>query len=101
MLVGLVLLLACLASAQTTDDARALLQEIASSSRDAQSWIAEGIRINELTGLGAPMRNEQRFKVAYQSPCRMLSDMQHPLTEEAALVLIASHGRFASIRCES
>jgi hypothetical protein len=52
MVVALILLLFGVASAQTNEDARGLLQEIASSSRSAKSWRAEGIQVGEMTGRG-------------------------------------------------
>jgi TonB family protein len=72
MVVALILLLFGVASAQTNEDARGLLQEIASSSRSAKSWRAEGIQVGEMTGRGIHIQHENRFKVAYQSPSKML-----------------------------
>jgi len=75
MMLVLVLLLAGIASAQTNEDARSLLQEIAGTSRAAKSWLAEGIEVGDVTGRGMlHVRDETRFKVAYQRPSRMLWD---------------------------
>src|ERR1035437_9029507 len=74
MVLALMLLLAGFASAQTKEDARAVLQELASSSRTAKSWVAEGIQVGEMTGPGMRIRNETRFKVAYLRPSKMLSE---------------------------
>jgi outer membrane lipoprotein-sorting protein len=70
MILGAFLLLAALASAQTYD-ARALLQDIASSGRATKSWRAEGVGIHELTGNGIQLRDEIRFKIAIQGPSKM------------------------------
>jgi TonB family protein len=67
-------LLGGLASAQTGEDARALLQEVASTSLAAKSWLAEGVRASELTGRGMSMHSETRFKSAYQNPSKTLSE---------------------------
>jgi hypothetical protein len=74
MILALVLLLAGVVFAQTNEDARPLLQEIASSSRAAKSWLGEGIQVSELTGRGMRIRAETRFKVAYQSSSKMRSE---------------------------
>ena len=74
MVLALTLLLAGFACAQTNEDARAALQEIASTSRTAKSWVAEGIQVGEVTGPGMRIRDETRFKVAYQRPSKMLSE---------------------------
>lgn len=69
----LVFLLASAAQAQT-QDARGLIEEIAAASRDAKSWRAEGIQVNDLSGRGMQGHAETRFKTAYQFPARMLLD---------------------------
>ena len=71
MVVALALFLAGVASAQTNEDARALLQEIASSSLAAKSWLAEGTQVSELTGRGMHLHSDSRFKFAYQGPSKM------------------------------
>lgn len=70
MILAVVLFLAALASAQN-NDARALLQEIASSTRATKSWRAEGVETHELSGNGIQLRDEIRFKIAIQSPSIM------------------------------
>ena len=70
MIVAVVLFLAALASAQTSD-ARVLLEEIASSARAASSWRAEGVEVSELTGTGLQLHSEVHFKVAMQGPSKM------------------------------
>jgi len=73
MIAVLVLLLVALAPAQPSEDARALLEEVASASRAAKSWFAEGTRVGDLRVPGMePLHSESRFKVAYQSPSKML-----------------------------
>lgn len=67
-----VLLLTGLAPAQTNQDARTLLQQIAAVSHSAKSWFGEGVIVHEVTGGGMHAQDESRFKVAYQSPLRML-----------------------------
>lgn len=70
MILAAFLVLAALAAAQT-NDARALLQEIASSARATQSWRAEGIEVSEVAASGIQLRNEVRFKIAIQGPSKM------------------------------
>lgn len=70
MVLAAFLFLTALAAAQT-NDARALLQEIASSTRATQSWRAEGIEVSEVAASGIQLRNEVRFKVAIQGPSKM------------------------------
>lgn len=76
MVIALMLLLAGFAPAQTNEDARAVLQEIASSSRTAKSWLAEGTQVVDLTGPGMRIHDETRFKVAYQNPSKMLLEIE-------------------------
>lgn len=90
MVGTLLLFLVEVASAQTNNDARALLQEIASSAQAAKSWRAEGVQITELTGRGMHLHDETRFKVAFQSPSKMLSEA----TADSTIGGIA--GRFPS-----
>lgn len=66
--------LAGVAFGQTNYEARTLLQEVAHSSRTAKSWIAEGNQVAELSGRGMGIRSETRFKTAYVSPSKMLSE---------------------------
>jgi TonB family protein len=75
MILALVSLLAGVVLAQTNEDARALLQEVASSSRAAKSWLAEGIHVGEITGREMNIYTETRFKVAYQGPSKMRSEV--------------------------
>lgn len=70
MMLAIVLFLVALASAQT-NDARALLQDIAASARSTKTWKAEGIETHELTGNGIQLRDEIRFKIAIQGPSKM------------------------------
>jgi TonB family protein len=70
MILAVLAFLAALASAQTSD-ARALMQEIAASSRATKSWRAEGVEVGEVTGNGIHVRNEARFKIAVQGPSKM------------------------------
>ena len=70
MIFAVVLFLTALASAQT-NDARALLQDIAASSRATKSWRAEGVETHELSGNGIQLRDEIRFKIAVQGPSKM------------------------------
>jgi TonB family protein len=70
MILAVVLFLTALASAQT-NDARALLRDIASSARATKSWRAEGVETHELTGNGIQLRDEIRFKIAIQGPSKM------------------------------
>jgi len=70
MILAVVLFLAALASAQT-NDARALLQEVASSAHTTNSWRAEGTEVSELAASGIQLRSEVRFKLAIQGPSKM------------------------------
>ena len=70
MILAALLLITALASAQT-NDARALLEDIASSARATKSWTAEGVEIQELSGNGIQLRDEIRFKIAIQGPSKM------------------------------
>ena len=62
--VALLALLTTVVSAQLNDDARALLQEVATSALAAKSWRAEGVRIDELTAPGIHVLGEIHFHVA-------------------------------------
>jgi TonB family protein len=70
MILAVALFLAALASAQT-NNARALLDDIAASARADKSWRAEGVEVSELTASGIQLRSEVHFKIAIQGPSRM------------------------------
>jgi TonB family protein len=70
MILAVLLFLTALISAQT-NDARALLEDIASFARATKSWRAEGVEIHELSGNGIQLRDESRFKIAVQGPSKM------------------------------
>jgi TonB family protein len=70
MILAVVLFLTALASAQT-NDARALLQDIAASARNGKSWRAEGVEVSELTASGIQLRSEVHFSIAIQGPSKM------------------------------
>jgi len=59
------------ASAQPIDDARALLQEVATSARAAKSWRAEGVEIGEITSGAFHVRDEIHFRVAVDGPLKL------------------------------
>lgn len=71
VVVLLVLALAGLVSAQANEDARALLQEIASSAQNTKGWLAEGLQAGDITRPGVQIHSETRFKVAYERPSKM------------------------------
>jgi outer membrane lipoprotein-sorting protein len=61
-------LVTLVASAQTKEDAHALLQEIASSAHAAKNWRAEGAEVGDFTGQGIEVHGETRFKIAVEGP---------------------------------
>jgi TonB family protein len=53
-------------AAQTSVDPRVLLEKLEASSRDAQSWRAEGVETGEVTGEGLNLHTETAFKAAFR-----------------------------------
>jgi outer membrane lipoprotein-sorting protein len=56
---------------QENGNAGALLQEVVSAARRAETWRAEGIKSGETTINDAEQRQEVRFKIAVQGAARM------------------------------
>lgn len=67
----IVFAMSTIAFAQENRSADALLQEVMSAARNAESWRAEGIESSEMTINGTEHRQEVRFKIAVQGPSRM------------------------------
>lgn len=65
--LGLIIL-AVLALAQPTEDARPLLRGIAEAAGSAKGWQAEGVSLMEMTSDGTHTTMETRFKMAKQGP---------------------------------
>ena len=70
MILAILLFLTAYGAAQT-NDARALLQDIASTARATESWRAEGVKVDEMTGNGISLYEEIHFKIAIQGPSKM------------------------------
>ncbi len=65
---------AAVASAQPSDDARAILQDVAAAARATKSWRGEGVEIGEISAVDLHIRDTVHFRVAADGPLKLRSE---------------------------
>jgi TonB family protein len=78
MVLAVLALLTASAHAQLNDDARTLLQDVASSARSAATWRAEGTMVVEMTTSEIARRFEQSFRIEKQGPTLLRHEITSP-----------------------
>jgi hypothetical protein len=63
-----------IAFAQPSDNARAILGEVATSARAAKSWRAEGVEIGDITVGDMHIRDKIHFRVVVDGPLKLRSE---------------------------